>query len=287
MVIRLATFAMGTRFEIVLDGDDPHRLRPIGETALAEIEDWHDRLSRFDSGSFVSYLNARAASAPVSLDEDLFELLAECVAVHGLSGGAFDVTVGTGPLVLDDEARTVRFAQQGTSIDLGGVGKGHALDRAAAILREHGVACALLHGGTSSAVAIGAPPDEPAWRIGLRCDAGARVVRLCDAALSVSGERGRTVGRDGEAIGHVVDPRAAAPPRSARRAAVVGPSARQADIWSTALLVLGRRPRSMPAALASLIERSSEGGTHLDVHDPPNAAFAFRQSRAAPLEMTT
>ena len=75
MVVRLAAHAMGTRFEIVLDGDDPHRLRPIGEAALHEIEDWHDRLSRFDPGSFVSHINARAAREPVALDDDLFDLL--------------------------------------------------------------------------------------------------------------------------------------------------------------------------------------------------------------------
>jgi thiamine biosynthesis lipoprotein len=273
MAIRLAAHAMGTRFELVLEGDDPHRLRPIGEAALAEIEDWHDRLSRFDPGSFVAHLNACAAREPVPLDEDLFELLAECVAVHRASEGAFDITVGSGSLVLDDGPRTVRFAREGTAIDLGGVGKGHALDHAAAILREHGVACALLHGGTSTVVAIGAPPGETAWRIALGYDQGGAVVRLRDAALSVSGA-------------HVIDPRAAAPGCAARRAAVVGHSARRTDIWSTALLVLGQRPLSMPADLATLIERDAEGGTHLDVHDLEDAVFALCRPGAVALGRT-
>jgi thiamine biosynthesis lipoprotein len=199
MVVRLAAHAMGTRFEIVLDGDDPHRLRPLGEAALHEIEDWHDRLNRFDPGSFLSHINARAAHEPVPLDDDLFDLLAECVETQRVSEGAFDVTVGTGSLVLDHAVRTVRLAGQHTTIDLGGVGKGHALDHAAAILREHGVECALLHGGTSTVVAIGAPPGEAAWQIALGGDAASAVVRLRDASLSVSGA-------------HVVDPRAGAPP---------------------------------------------------------------------------
>jgi thiamine biosynthesis lipoprotein len=285
MVVRLATHAMGTRFEIVLDGDDPHRLRPIGEAALAGIEEWHDRLSRFSRSSFVSHLNARAARGPVPLDEDLFELLAECVEVHRASGGAFDVTVGTGSFVLDVEARTVRFASGDTAIDLGGIGKGHALDHAAAVLREHGVERALLHGGTSTAVAIGAPPNESAWRIALRCDCAAAVAHLRDAAISVSGPQRRAVGRGG--IDHVVDPRSGTGVRSARRAAVVGPSARQADAWSTALLVLGRRPSSMPAALATLIERNGGSDTRLDVHDPQRGVFAFRRPCAVGAEMTT
>ena len=264
---------MGTRFEIVLDGDDPHRLRPIGEAALHEIEDWHDRLSRFDSGSFVSHLNARAAREPVALDDDLFDLLAECVEMQRVSEGAFDVTVGTGSLLLDHDRRTVRFAHQATTIDLGGVGKGHALDHAAAILREHGVGCALLHGGTSTVVAIGAPPGESAWQIALACDGASAVVRLGDASLSVSGA-------------HVIDPRAGAPCCAAIRAAVVGPSARQTDIWATALVVLGRRPSAVPAGLATLIETGDESGMDLDVHDHADAVFASHRPGAVALGMT-
>ncbi|MEB3323247.1 MAG: FAD:protein FMN transferase [Synechococcaceae cyanobacterium] len=280
MVVRLATDAMGTRFEVVLDGEDPHRLRPVGEAALAEIEEWHDRLSRFDAGSFVAHLNARAGREPVPLDADMFELLSACAAVHDASEGAFDVTVGTGPLMLDGRSRTVRFAGDGTAIDLGGIGKGHALDRAAAVLREHGVARALLHGGTSSVVAIGGPPGAAAWRVALRLDHGAAVAHLRDAALSVSGAHER----DGEPLAHVVDPRIAAPAPLARVAAVVGPSAREADAWSTALLVLGRRPAAIPDHLATLITRQGEAGPHLDRHDRDGAAFTIDQPRAAALE---
>jgi thiamine biosynthesis lipoprotein len=283
MVVRFATQAMGTRFEIVLDGDDPQRLRPIGEAALAEIEDEHARLSRFDAGSLVSHINARAARDPVPLDDDLFELLAECADAYADTDGAFDITIGSGSLVVDHEQRTVRFAARGASIDLGGVGKGHALDRAADVLREHRVGCALLHGGTSTTVAIGAPPGETAWRIAVPCAGHAPVVHLRDTALSVSG----THERAGEAIDHVVDPRAGAPARVARRAAGIGPSARQTDIWSTALLVLGRRPPAMPAALATLIERSGAGGTRLDLHDPNGDVFAAGEPRRAALEMAT
>jgi thiamine biosynthesis lipoprotein len=269
MVVRLAARAMGTRFEIVLDGDDPRRLRAGGEAALHEIEEWHDRLSRFDPGSFVTHLNARAAREPVALDDDLFDLLTECVDAHDASGGAFDVTVGTGSLVLDRDRRTVRFGREGTTIDLGGVGKGHALDDAAVVLREHGVTCALLHGGTSTVVAAGAPPGEPAWQIAVAGERGPAVVHLRDAALSVSGA-------------HVVDPRAGAARCAAIRSAVVGSSARTTDIWATALVVLGRRPAAMPGGLATLIE--SETG--LDVHDPGDAVFAFRGQDAVPMGKT-
>ena len=273
---------MGTRFELVLDGDDPHRLRAIGEAALHEIEDWHDRLSRFDPGSFVSHINARAAHEPVPLDDDLFDLLADCVETQRVSEGAFDITVGTGSLLLDHDRRTVRFAGENTTIDPGGVGKGHALDCAAAILREHGVRCALLQGGTSTVVAIGAPPGEAAWRVALGGDPDAPVARLCDAALSISGAQQR----GGERVAHVIDPRAGAVRRAARRTAVVGASARLTDIWSTALLVLGRRPSAVPADLATLSETGDEGDMHLDVHDHADAVFTMHRAGAVALGMT-
>jgi thiamine biosynthesis lipoprotein len=282
MVVRLAAHAMGTRFEIVLDGDDPHRMRPIGEAALREIEDWHDRLNRFDPGSFVSHINARAAHEPVPLDDDLFDLLAECAEAQRVSGGAFDVTVGTGSLVLDHKMRTVRLAGQRTTIDLGGVGKGHALDHAAAHLREHGVARALLHGGTSTVVAIGRPPGKAAWQIALGGDRNAPVAHLGDAALSISGAQQR----GSERVDHVIDPRAGASRCAAIRTAVVGVSARLTDIWSTALLVLGRRPSALPAGLATLIETGDESGRDLDVHDHDGSSSVFHRTGTVALGMT-
>ena len=72
--------------------------------------------------------------------------------------GFFDIALGS-PLRLDEAARTVRFSEPGTLIDLGGVGKGYALDRAGELLRRFGVECALLNAGTSSLLAVGRHPS--------------------------------------------------------------------------------------------------------------------------------
>jgi thiamine biosynthesis lipoprotein len=111
------------------------------------------------------------------------------------------------------------------ALDLGAVAKAEALDRAAEVLREHGVEAALLHGGTSSVLAIGAPPGERGWRVGI-ADLACALLR--DAALGVSGNRRP----------HVRDPRTGATLADApRTAAVVAPTAAAADALSTALLV--------------------------------------------------
>jgi len=125
-------------------------------------------------------------------------------------------------------------------LDLGGVGKGYAIDRAVEVLREEGVRSAFLHGGTSSVFALGAPPGQAAWKVGLRNPSGADVeICLEDRALSVSSTHGRRRWIDGELKSHVIDPRDGSPLGGECVAAVVHPTAARAEVWSTALLVLG------------------------------------------------
>lgn len=246
---------MGTRFELVLPsrGLTPPRsegpsaagrafsladLQSIGELVIAEIDDWHQRLSRFAPDSWVSHVNRTAGDAAVRCDEDVWALFADAHTVWRDSEGAFDITRGDGDaLQLDAGARTIRFGRSGMSIDLGGIGKGHALDCCGRLLRAHGVTSAFLHGGTSSGLALGADPEGRPWRVAL--DAGAPAP-LTDTAFAVSdaASQPRT---------HIVDPRAGSRPvdREARMA-VLGPSARLCDAWSTALVVLGRVPARFP-----------------------------------------
>lgn len=241
---------MGTRFEVVLPGDDPEALRPAGEAALAEIEEWHRRLTRFEPDSQLSHILRAAAEAPVVVDRDLYALLEDCATIWRASGGAFDPSLGSGmdAVALDAGESTIRFTRPDVSLDLGAIAKGHALDHAALVLREAGVTRALLHGGTSSVLAIGRPPDEPGWKIALAGSGNPpTVVTLADQALGASSQFQRQ---------HVQDPRTGESARSgARLAAVIGPSARLCDAWSTALLVLGRRPDSMPSGYEAIVVR--------------------------------
>jgi thiamine biosynthesis lipoprotein len=243
---------MGTRFELVLEGGDPEALRPAGELALEEIEQWHRRLTRFAPDSVLSHMHRTAHLRPVRLDPETFALFEDALRVHRDSGGAFDIAVGgttsSAAIVLDPAARTVRFTRRGLSLDLGGIAKGHALDCAADLLRAHGVESALLHGGTSSVVAIGAPPDAPGWRVALGPRPGAETALLMDEALSVSSIDLRA---------HIVDPRSGEPVRRHGLVVVRGPSARLADAWSTALLVLGVVPPAFPAGYTATTHAAS------------------------------
>src|SRR5690606_21026356 len=230
------------------------------EAAIDEIEAAHRRYTRFAPDSLVSYINRTAAHAPAHLDADTFAMLEDALPVERNSHGAFSVTTTPPPppsprpgFALNPEDRSVTLLHREARIDLGAIAKGHALDLAAALLREHGVTCALLHGGTSSVVAIGAPPGEDGWRIALGPEPDAPAIALRNAALAVSATTERP---------HILDPRTGAPAPPNRRAAVTGPTARLADAWATALVVLGERPPALGPEWATFV--ADLGGGHTE-----------------------
>lgn len=267
--ISFATNAMATRFELVLSGDDPTRLRGIGEEALGEIERLDRQLSFYRPESDVSWINAHAAHEPVKVEPRLFRLLVLCRESNLKTDGAFDITiaplmrdwgfvggkgrmadpaeieaarkvVGMGHVRLDEEDFTVRFDREGVAIDLGAIGKGYAIEQAAGILLENGIRSGLLHGGTSTVYAIGTQPDGRPWTIGL-AEPLSGSIDLQDSCLSISAVHGKSFTKDGVEFGHVLDPRTGQPIQGARAAAVIGPSATICDVLSTALLVLGKQ----------------------------------------------
>jgi thiamine biosynthesis lipoprotein len=291
MNFRTATFAMGTRFEIVLEGQDPLRASAAGEAAVAVIEECDARLSRFRSDSQVSRINREADSSWVRIDPLMFELLERCARLTRDTDGGFDVCVGVpmdrvragsqaaepgraGAFELDAATSSVRFTSIGTALDFGAIGKGLALDLAAASLVEAGIERALLHGGTSSVIALGAPSNLPdGWRIALGGEFDDAVACLDHNALSVSAVRGaRRPAGDGLGAAHVLDPRSGELLQSAGRAAVACASAADAEAWSTALLVLhARAQRSGDGARARLAHTPEDFDCLLT--DPPTGGF--------------
>ncbi|MAE28657.1 MAG: FAD:protein FMN transferase [Planctomycetota bacterium] len=258
--LRLAVMAMGTRFELVLPSEGDRStadLRAAGEAALLEIEEADKRLSLFRADSLLSLVNRRAFARPVGLDGETLELLTLALGVYSKSRGVFDITVaplmgarglhgagssaapgrrvaGSGAIILDQRAGSVRFTDPACALDLGAIAKGHALDLAARSLGEEGVQRALLHGGTSTVLALAPPEGQDAWRISLAQAPDAAPVELCQGALSVSSGAGR-LAPDGS--GHVLDPRTGQAVATDAFSAVLAPSATLADAWSTALLV--------------------------------------------------
>jgi thiamine biosynthesis lipoprotein len=260
-------YLMGTVLEIRLPDESRAGGRELLDALFARVAALEHELSSFETASALSRLNGAAGAGPQPVPPDLARLLELSLACRDETLGAFDVTVG--PLValwgeagargeLPDAAALalararvgdgkLRVAggraelSSGARVELGGIGKGFALDALVRELGERGVERALLDFGGSSLHAIGAPPGEPGWRVLVRDAASgfAGIATLRDQALSVSGSFGRSSRIGGRRFGHVVDPRSGWPLERAGVSAVVADSGARAEALSKALLVLG------------------------------------------------
>jgi thiamine biosynthesis lipoprotein len=260
---------MACRFEVVLASVDCAFVLSA-MSALDEIDRVERELSVFIADSVISNVNRDAAARAVAVPPDVAELLIDCQRVYRDTDGAFDLT--TTPLsrcwgFLRREARVphiaaiehargkvgfdavhvsavppvVTFSRPGIEVSLGAVGKGHALDRAASVLRASGVQHALLSAGGSSIVAVGGRGDG--WEIEIvspnRAGQPIATLALRNAALGTSGAGQQFVVQDGRRYGHVIDPRTGWPADGVLSASVVAPDAASADALSTAFLVGG------------------------------------------------
>jgi thiamine biosynthesis lipoprotein ApbE/Na+-translocating ferredoxin:NAD+ oxidoreductase RnfG subunit len=270
-MIRRARYVMGTILEAKAYGE-PAAVLPALEAIFEEVRRLDRLLSRFREDSEISRMNREAGAASVSVSEDTFFCVAAALDLARRSGGAFDPTLepgGFSKVSLDSAARAVRFAREGIEIDLGGIGKGYALERAAAILRARGVDRAALDFG-GQVLVLDPPPGAQGWLVAISSPGDREDMiggfELARASVSTSGQEERP--------GHLVDPRRGAPAAAARQATVVAPSAMRADSLSTAAFVLG------PAAGAALV--AEEEGASAVIVPPEGGAPIVRRGRGGP-----
>ena len=268
-------YVMGTVLQVTLCPGGPSATEVAGrdvppmEDVFALARRYEALFTTYADDSPISKLNAQAGQGVQPAPDEVVDVLKLARRYTALTRGAFDVTVrpllrvwreaeNTGqppsPVALTQALRLVgsdklRFPaagavalpERGMALDLGGIGKGYALDRAVERLRRQGVANALLNFGQSSLWALGRPTGTEGWRLALQRPEGgiAGFVTLVDRALSVSASLGQSRSIAGKRYGHVVDPRTGRPVKRDLLACVVAPSAAQAEALSTALLVLG------------------------------------------------
>jgi thiamine biosynthesis lipoprotein len=151
--------------------------------------------------------------------------------------------VGYGHLKLDAERRTIRFDESGVDIDLGGIAKGYAVDRAVDILRSNGITSALVSSGTSSIYALGSPPGAQGWKITLRDPFDehkpADVIHLQNYSLSTSGNYERFFEIEGKSYCHIMNPHTGWPVQGVLSAAVLAATGTDTDGRSAGCFVMG------------------------------------------------
>jgi thiamine biosynthesis lipoprotein len=229
---------MDTAFEIHIAGQPAEYARGAAQAAFAEIDRIEGYLSRFMESSDVSRINILGAKEPVRVSLETFECLQLAARISAETDGAFDVTRvqdGMKKVEFDKKNFAIRLKDASLKIDLGGIGKGFALDKVAAFLSDWSIESMLLHGGDSSVLAVGAPPGEEGWpvSVGSGMDEKDRPepILLRDRALSASGTSVK-----GQ---HIIDPRTGQPAKGAIRAWASCPSATVSDALSTAFMVMG------------------------------------------------
>jgi FAD:protein FMN transferase len=238
--------AMHTVFEVYAAHADERYAAQAAQAAFAVVDRLEGELSRFRSNSDITRLNHLAAGESARVGEAAIECLLIARHVYDLSDGAFDVAIGTGlpSLEIDADAFEVRAAASGVRLDLGGIGKGYAVDLMAELLEEWGLERAFVHGGFSSALALEPPAGSDGWPLTLSDPREpSRVfsrLTMRQAALSASGVR------KGD---HIVDPRTGVPVRGrlAAWAALPRPARPGADAAGDS------GPRLAPAAVADAL----------------------------------
>jgi thiamine biosynthesis lipoprotein len=238
--------AMHTVFEVYAAHPDERYAAQAAQAAFDLTDRLERELSRFVANSDITRINRLAAGESTRVTATTLECLLIARHVFQLTGGAFDVSIGTGlpSLELDEEDFVVRATQQGVRIDLGGIGKGYAVDLMAEVLEEWGLRRALVHGGFSSVLALEAPDGREGWPLTLS-DPGAPSRVL--ARLSV---RQTALGASGLRKGdHIVEPRTGGPVRGRRAVWVAAPRPETAPGWMSD----GQGPRLAATAVTDAL----------------------------------
>ncbi len=239
--------------------------------AFREIERIDSLLAWQIPTSEISAINSAAGVSPVKISYETFSLLERSISYSTLSSGVFDITIG--PLtqlwgfngdsepvevplqhLIDSCRQLVNFEKlklnakdtsafllnKGMSIDLGGIGKGYAIDRASAILKKNGFNSFLFNAGGDILVS-GMKNENQKWVIGIKHPREESKlfgsVELTDLAIATSGDYERYFEQNGVRYHHIIDPSSGFPATKSTSVSIVGESAEKADALATILFI--------------------------------------------------
>lgn len=301
-LLQVARDAMAVEFQVLLNAGEHAQAPESAVAALDLVERLEAQMTVYRETSEVSRVNQRAYEESNVVEPRLFALLSLACEISARTDGAYDMTsgplsklwgfyrrqgrkpgdaeisatldrVGYRRLSLDPFAKSIRFHASGMELNLGGIGKGHALDRMSELLSSDGVESFLLHGGNSSVLARGsrtsALSDQPGWTVGLAhpLRPGERLAefRLHNQALGTSGSGSQFFHYQGKRYGHIIDPRSGRPAEGLLSSTVIALTAAEADALSTAFYVGGcnladQYCQANPQVAAVLVTQTSSAG---------------------------
>lgn len=295
---------MGVATRVVVYAPDEERATAGAAAAYERIGQLDAMMSDYRIDSDLNRLSDRAGGGAMHVPAELFEVLREAKELSRASDGAFDVTAGPAvalwrrarksgalptegeriealglvdwtAMELDEGAGTARLARAGMRLDLGGIAKGYAAERAVRVLRERGLPRAMV-GMAGDIVAGEAPPGAEGWRVAVVGErstereegAGRMVLVLRNCAVSTSGDSEQSIEIGGRRYSHIVDPRTGLGMTAVRSVTVVAPTGDQSDPLATTACVLGEvRARVLLGTRPGVAAIFEEGGKR-EVFDP-------------------
>jgi thiamine biosynthesis lipoprotein len=259
---------MGTDVSVHIWHENAKVASVIIEDTFAEVTRIEGLMSTYIEGSEISEINGGAAQGPVVAGGELIDLILRSLDISVLTRGAFDITydsvgqyydfrerqrpdaetikeglerIDYRLVEVDRLAGTVRFLAPGVRINLGGIAKGYAVERAVSLLRSRGVSHGIVTAGGDSRL-LGDRLGQP-FMVGIRDprqdEAVVLTIPLEDEAISTSGDYERYFEEDGKRYHHIIEPATGLPAGGVLSATIVGPDAVLTDALSTSVFVLG------------------------------------------------
>ncbi|GJQ58035.1 MAG: hypothetical protein D8M57_01415 [Candidatus Scalindua sp. AMX11] len=281
-LLKKAIMSMGTVFDISAYISDKSEAEKVFNEVFNEVNRLDNLMSNYKTQSDLSKINQKAVSEPVACDDELAYIIEQSIQYGDITKGAFDITIGplmkkwgffkeqgripdkkelesvlqavsyknihieektTKSLLRGSSSeKVISFANPHTQVDLGGIGKGYAVDVAMKRLHKNGIRSALIN-FAGNVYASGSPPGRKSWIIGLQNPRNNKEIlgsfEITGKAVSTSGDYEKFFTMNGERYSHIIDPRTGKPVQGIASVTIIADSATKADALSTGVFVLG------------------------------------------------
>jgi thiamine biosynthesis lipoprotein ApbE len=281
-LFKKAVLSMGTVFEVTIYTADKYIAEKAFNDVSQEINRLDYLMSNYKKESVLSELNKNAAAGPTDCNNELANVIEQSLQYSEITDGAFDITIGPlmkkwgffkkqgripgkeelaatlesvsyKNIIIEEKVKkslsknpitikTVFFKNTGTQIDLGGIGKGYAVDMATRVLKQNGINSALIN-FAGNIYTFGTPPGKDSWVIGLQHPRKSEGLlgsfEIKDKAVSTSGDYEKFFTINGKRYSHIIDPRTGNPVKGIVSVTIVADNATRADALSTGVFVLG------------------------------------------------
>lgn len=262
-------FLLDTLVEITVVSTRENLASEAITAAYAEIQQIEELLSRYHQESRISEINQYAGEQEaVHVDDEVLKIIERSLSYTELTQRTFDITIG--PIIdlwgigtqhqqvpapgtlqqalllvdtrkIEIQEQRIRLSEPDMVIDLGGIAKGYAVDRALEVLQDQGIQHALVNAG-GDIRCLGTKPDGTPWRIGIqhpRDNGILGVVEVQNAAIATSGDYERFFVKENVRYHHLFDPRTGMPARGCQSVTILTTTTEAADVYATAVFVMG------------------------------------------------